>query len=92
MKVNFFATLRPIVGTKTVDMALPAGTTVAGLVDAIVTRYPPMRPELLDENGRLWPHVHIMVNGRDSQYLAHGLATIIQPLDTVNVFPAVGGG
>jgi molybdopterin synthase sulfur carrier subunit len=92
MKVSFFATLRPIVGAKTVDMALPDGTTVAGLIEAIVTRYPPMRPALLDEGGQLWPHVHVMVNGRDSHYLAHGLATIIQPADTINIFPAVGGG
>ena len=92
MKVNFFATLRPIVGTKTVDLVLPDGTTVAGLIEEIVTRYPAVRPELLDEQGRLWPHVHIMVNGRDAQYLAQGLATVIQPSDGVNVFPAVGGG
>ncbi len=92
MRVHFFATLRPIVGTKTVELALPDGTSVAGLIEAIVTRYPPMRPELLDEQGRLWPHVHIMVNGRDAQYLAQGLATAIQPSDVVNVFPAVGGG
>jgi molybdopterin synthase sulfur carrier subunit len=92
MKVSFFATLRPIVGAKTVDMALPDGTTVAGLIEEIVTRYPPLRPELLDEAGQLWPHVHVMVNGRDSHYLAQGLATIIQPADTINVFPAVGGG
>lgn len=92
MRVNFFATLRPIVGAKTVELTLPDVISVAGLIEAIVTRYPPMRPELLDEQGRLWPHVHIMVNGRDAQYLAQGLATAIQPSDVVNVFPAVGGG
>ena len=27
MKVNFYATLRPIVGQKTVELTLPSGTT-----------------------------------------------------------------
>ncbi len=92
MKVNFYATLRPIVGAKSIDMSLPDGATVAGLIETIVTRYPPLRPELLDETGQLWPHVHVMVNGRDAHYLAQGLATVVQPTDTISVFPAVGGG
>ena len=32
MKVNFYATLRPIVGQKTVELTLPTGTTAIQLV------------------------------------------------------------
>lgn len=92
MKVNFFATLRQIVGQKTVEIDLPQDSTVQDFVELVVTRYPPMRKELLDENGNLYRHVHVFVNGRDAPFLEQGMNTVIQPNDTLNVFPAVGGG
>ncbi|WP_420632113.1 ubiquitin-like small modifier protein 1 [Candidatus Leptofilum sp.] len=92
MKVNFFATLRPIVGQKTVEIDLPENTTVQQFVEMVVTEYPPMRKELLDEDGNLYRHVHVFVNGRDAPFLENGMDTVIQSEDTLNIFPAVGGG
>jgi len=92
MKVNFFATLRPMVGGKTVEFDLPEGAAVRALVDAIVTRFPPLRDELLDAGGQLHGHVHVFVNGRDVQYLPLAMDTPLSLRDTLNVFPAVGGG
>jgi sulfur-carrier protein len=69
MKVNFFATLRPIVGGKTVEFDVPPGATAADLLNLAVERFPPLRKELLDEQGKLYPHVHLFVNGRDAPYL-----------------------
>lgn len=92
MKINFFATLRQIVGQKTIEITLPEETTVRQMVDIVVTRFPSMRPELLDEEGNLWRHVHVFVNGRDAPYLENGMDTVVKPGDVVNIFPAVGGG
>jgi sulfur-carrier protein len=92
MKVNFFATLRPIVGGKAVEFEIPAGTTAAELLNIVVERFPPLRAELLDQEGQLYPHVHMFVNGRDAPYLENGMDTILKPTDTVNIFPAVAGG
>ena len=92
MQVNFYATLRPIVGGKTVEFAVAEGTTVAQLVDTIVTRYPPLREQLLNEQGELYPHVHVFVNGRDAPALAQGMQTPIMPHDALDIFPAVAGG
>lgn len=92
MDVHFYATLRDIVGQKTVDFAVVEGTTVRQLVDTIVTRYPPMREQLLNEQGELYSHVHVFVNGRDAPYLDRGMDTLIRPNDTLDVFPAVAGG
>ncbi len=92
MKVNFFATLRQITGRKTVEFDLPPQVTVRQLVDEVVTHFPPMRPELLDDHGELHRHVHVFVNGRDTPFLSEGMETVIKPADTVNIFPAVGGG
>lgn len=92
MKINFFATLRQITGQKTVELPLPPDITVRQLVEEVVTHYPSMRPELLDEQGNLHRHVHVFVNGRDAPFLREGLETILKPTDTINIFPAVGGG
>jgi sulfur-carrier protein len=92
MKINFYATLRPIAGQKTVEFDLPSVLTVRELVEAIVIRFPPMRKELLDENGELYRHVHVFVNGRDAPYLSNAVDTRLQAGDKVDVFPAVGGG
>lgn len=92
MKVNFFATLRQIVGKKTVEFELAESATVRQLLDLIVETYPPMRAELLDEQGNLYQHVHLFVNGRDVPYLLDRIETVINPHDVINVFPAVGGG
>lgn len=92
MKVNFFATYRPIVGGKTIEFDVNHGITVNQLVDAIITRFPAMQREMLDANGQLYSHVHIFVNGRDACYLENKLETVIQTDDVLNIFPPVGGG
>lgn len=92
MQVNFYATLRPIVGGRTVQFDVGENITVQQLVDAVVTRFPRLRQELLNDNGDLYPHVHVFVNGRDAPYLPDGVETLIQPGDTIDIFPAVAGG
>jgi molybdopterin synthase sulfur carrier subunit len=92
MKINFYATLRPIVGQKTVDLPIEAGVTVQDVLEIIVARYPALQAELMDENGRLLGHVHLFVNGRDAPYLENMMDTKIKTTDKIDVFPAVGGG
>jgi len=92
MKINFYATLRPIVGGRTVELDLPPGVTVRELVDALVERWPPLRQQLLDADGELYRHVHVFVNGRDAPFLADGMQSVIAASDTIDVFPAVAGG
>ena len=92
MKINFHATLRPIVGQKTIEFDIPDEVTVEQLIEIVVTRFPPLRQELLDANGNLFPHVHVFVNGRDAPYLDEALETMVEPDDKVNIFPAVAGG
>jgi len=92
MCVNFYATLRQIVGVKTVEFSVPAHATVRHLVDRMVTTYPGLRTELFNEQGHLHGHVHVLVNGRDVPFLEDELDTELKPDDRVCVFPAVGGG
>jgi MoaD family protein len=92
MKVNFYATLRRIPGRETVEFDLPGGTTVDELLAAVVERYPELREELFHKDGTLLGYVHVLINGRDASYLDRKLATELEESDTVDVFPAVGGG
>jgi molybdopterin synthase sulfur carrier subunit len=92
MKVNFYATLRDIAGGKTIEFDVNHGATARELLDAIVDRFPLMRKELLNEDGSMYGHVHFFINGRDVQFTDNQFQTRITSEDTVNVFPAVGGG
>jgi len=92
MNVNFYATLRLVTGCKSVEFSLPAGATVQMLLDAVLERFPEMRSTLLDDQGRLFSHVHIFINGRDVHHLDRTLETPLQEDDAVDLFPAVAGG
>jgi len=92
MKVNFFATLRDIAGGKTVEFDVNHGVTAQELLDTIIERFPRMKKELLNESGEMYGHVHFFINGRDVQFTDEKFLTKIMQGDTVNVFPAVGGG
>ena len=92
MKVNFYATLRDIAGGKTVELPLDHGVTAKEVLETIIAKFPAMKKELLNENGRLYGHVHFFVNGRDIQFTEDDFETRIMPEDEISVFPAVGGG
>lgn len=92
MKVHFYATLRPIAGQKTIEFDLDEGITVQQLLDAVVLRFPEMGDILVDENGQLYQHVHLFINGRDAPLLENAMDYHIKPGDKVDIFPAVGGG
>ena len=40
VQVRFFSGIVPLVGEKSIDIAVPAGITVAGLKDRLVAEYP----------------------------------------------------
>lgn len=92
MKVNFYATLRRITGEKTVEFLIEDGATVGDLIEKIVQQFPPMRRELLDDDGQLYGHIHVFINGRDVPLLEKRTETILLPTDKVDIFPPVGGG
>ena len=91
MQVKVYATLRPIVGGAMVPTHTQPGQPVQALVDEMVARWPDLRPEMVDDQGRLLKRIRILVNGRDILFL-DGTATIIPEGANINIFPPVGGG
>ena len=92
MKINFYATLRAIVGQKTVEVDIPPGTTALELVNLVAARYPTLRAELLDAEQRFQRHMKMFINGREAVYYEDQFDTVIQPDDKIDIFPPVGGG
>jgi MoaD family protein len=92
VKVSFYGGMRTIVGGKTIEIAVPEGSSVRQLIDEIIARYPPLAPMLLDPAGAVLRSVHVFVNGRGVAQLKDGLATVLSADDAVDLLPAAAGG
>jgi MoaD family protein len=92
VNVNFYATFRAMIGQKTKEIQIPAGSTIRQLVDTIINLYPDFQGQLLDENGELFRHIHVFINGRDAYYLPKNLDTVLTQQEKIDIFPPVGGG
>ena len=92
MKVRFYASLRAVVGAKTVELPLQEGGTVEDLAALAVEHHPELAPLLLDAEGALSGCVNVFVDGRSAIHLPDGLATRLTAEQQVDIFPAVAGG
>lgn len=91
MEVRFYATLRDIVGGRSVEVELEAGATMQELLHRLFEQFPKLKPRVIDEDGELRHAVNIFVNGRSIRFL-EGLDTELQPDDDLSIFPPVAGG
>lgn len=91
MKLSFHATLRAIVGARTVEFELPPDATIQTLIESLAERWPALREHLLTEEGGLSRRVNIFVAGRNVRWL-DGAATRIDGEAQIDFFPPVAGG
>ncbi|MDQ3675916.1 MAG: MoaD/ThiS family protein [Actinomycetota bacterium] len=63
------------------------GATVADVLSELEGSYPPLAGWILDERGRIRPHINVFVNGERGDE-----DTAVQDADKVHVLPAVSGG
>jgi molybdopterin synthase sulfur carrier subunit len=92
VKVSFYATIRAIVGAKTLEIELPEGSSIQELLDRLIERCPPLTEKLFDPDGKLTRSVQVFVDGRSAAYLPDGLETKLSSDQAVDIFPAVAGG
>jgi len=86
-RVNLYATLRDLAGTKTLEVP---GETVGEVIARLAERWPELGTEILD-GGAVREGYSVFVNGRDVRYL-EGLDTPLSPEDELDLFPPVAGG
>ncbi len=91
MHVKVYATLRPIVGNRFVDLPLEEGATVRDLVACMVERWPELATMML-EDGEVSRRVHVFIDGRSSRHLPAGADTALHEGQEIDVSPAVAGG
>ncbi|MEN6409255.1 MAG: ubiquitin-like small modifier protein 1 [Anaerolineaceae bacterium] len=92
MKVNFYATLRQMAGQKTVELDLPTGATLRDALAAVLGVCPGIRPHLVDSQGELRGHIHLLLDRQDVHFLPQSMDTPVQPESEVDVYPPIGGG
>ena len=92
MQCNLYATFRLLANTRSLEIDLPAGSSVRQAIDTIIARVPAIAPHWLDAEGELHAHVHVFVNGDDVQTLPDGLQTRLDAQAVLDFFPPVAGG
>ena len=90
MQVRLYATLRPVIGGRSVTLP-DSYATIGEVLTRLVGDYPGLEERLLGEDGAMRPHVVVMVGGRDIRHL-DGLATSLTGADGVDIFPPIAGG
>lgn len=90
MEVRFYATLRPVVGGRSVTLPDDC-RTIGEALSRLVQDYPALQSKLLEDHGAVRPHVVVMVGGRDIRHL-NGLDTPLAGADGIDIFPPVAGG
>ena len=91
MDIQVYATLRDVVGGKTISIDVPASLTMADLLERVCAMHPALQAKVLDARGNLQPSIHVLVNGREVRHL-DGLLTRVSAEDTVRLLPPVSGG
>lgn len=91
MDVRFYATLRQVVGGKTVALDIAAEATVHDVLVAAGNRFPGLVPLIWAEPGVLGDYVKVFVDGREIRHLQL-LATPVSFTAEIDIFPPVAGG
>jgi len=92
MQVNLYANFRLHAGVKSFNLDLPSCTNVYQAVLRIVSQYPRLRKDWLDENDRLNAQVLVFIDGNEVGSLPKGLDTPLQPENVLDFLPPLAGG
>jgi sulfur-carrier protein len=88
-QVNLPTVLRPhALGAKTVSAD---GSTVGEVLTVLISEYPGLSGQVVDDNGALHKFVNVYLNDDDVRYLS-SLDTPVRDSDEISILPAVAGG
>ncbi|MCK4839969.1 MAG: MoaD/ThiS family protein [Desulfobulbaceae bacterium] len=93
VKIHTILGLKKIVGQGELEVPLPQGSTVESLLSWMVKTWGERLSSYLFDSasGSLFPHIRLMVNGRDIGFL-NGMETVLQDGDELLILPPVAGG
>ncbi|MEI8131288.1 MAG: ubiquitin-like small modifier protein 1 [Leptolinea sp.] len=90
--VNLFGTYRLEAGVKTFQLDVPARRTAGKAILEVLQNYPVLNKYWMTSAGELFPHVVVVLNGRDIYSLPDKLDTHLQVGDQLGFFPPLAGG
>jgi molybdopterin synthase sulfur carrier subunit len=87
------SSLKEVLGGREVEMIVPDGTTVSGLLAGMLERWGDTLSSHLFKPGtdQLLPYVRLMVNGQTIQFI-NGIETVLNDGDEVLLLPLAAGG
>lgn len=89
---KLYATFRIITGEKTILIDAPEGTTVIQAVRLLAEMRPALKPHWFDQDGGLYSHVHVFLNGEDAMTLPAQMESVVPSGTELGFFPPVAGG
>jgi len=91
VRVRLYFPFREEVGEDPIELVVPEGAVAAQVVEALVARFPSLRPRFYDPQGQIHRHISALVNGTSIQF-RRGWSTPVADGDEVILLPPVGGG
>ena len=92
IQVRFIATLRHLLGVKSVDLEIPCPMKLIDILNLLAEKYgEKFRKSVFDEGGKVKEEFLILVNDAEISVL-NGLNTEISDGDTVTLLPTIHGG
>jgi len=73
------------------DTVEAAGATVAEVLAALTTRFPDLKKQIYNDEGKLRSFVNVYLNDEDIRYM-NKEATPAAPADTLSIVPSIAGG
>lgn len=73
------------------DTVEASGATVGEVLAAVVTRYPDLKKQIYNDEGKLRSFVNVYLNDDDIRYLNKD-ATPVAATDTLSIVPSIAGG
>ena len=68
-----------------------SGATVGEVLSALTTRFPDLKKQLYNDEGKLRSFVNVYLNDEDIRYLSKD-ATPVAGADTLSIVPSIAGG
>jgi len=91
VRVSLYFPFREEIPENPVVLELPEGAVVGQVVEALVARYPFLRPRLYDAQGQIHRHISALVNGTSIQFQRGWSTSLFEGAEVV-LLPPVGGG
>lgn len=92
MQARFYANMRTVIGTSSLDVNDARVDTFRKLLAHLIELYPETRSHLFDEGGGLRQDVPVYVDGRNPRLTQIGLDTPLQPDSIVSFFSPISSG